>query len=45
MYSRVARKREAKMPKGRLRRGFLTSSAAVATASKPIKAKKIMAAP
>jgi len=32
------------MPNGKSRLGFFTSSAAVETASKPIKAKNIMAA-
>ena len=33
------------MPTGRSRFGFLVSSAAVATTSKPMKAKKTIAAP
>ncbi len=45
MYSTVTMARPPKMPRGSVFCGFLTSSADVATTSKPMKAKKTRAAP
>ena len=45
MYSSVTRARPPKMPRGSVFCGFLTSSAEVATTSKPMKAKNTSAAP
>ncbi|MNV78061.1 hypothetical protein D3C71_1715310 [compost metagenome] len=45
MYSSVTSARPPKMPRGRLRCGSRTSSAEVATTSKPMNAKNTSAAP